>query len=99
MDKKTTGIIATVATVVLCGCPGLVSLCFGALFAITGLIPGAKIDMFGSTDPTSAIGFGIGGVCVGIIFVAIPIVVGVLMLRKPKAVAAMDLGEPLPPAN
>jgi hypothetical protein len=99
MDKKTTGIIATVATALLCGCPGLASLCFGAIFAVASQIPGAEIDVFGSSDPAQALNYGIGGVCVGIVFIIIPIVVGFLMLRKkPEAVPAQPPDEPVPPA-
>lgn len=97
MDKKTTGIIATVAAVLLCGCPGLSSLCIGALMAVTSQIPGAEIDIFGSSDPGSALGTGIGMFCGGVIFVAIPIVIGFLMLRK-KPEDTVGLDEPLPPA-
>ena len=97
MDKKTTGIIATVATALLCGCPGLVSLCMGVVFAAASQIPGAEIDMFGSKDPAQALNYGIGGVCLGIVLVIIPIVVGILMLRKkPEAAPVSD--EPVPPA-
>jgi hypothetical protein len=82
MDKRTTGIIATVATVLLCGFPGLVGLCFGAFFALVGMIPGSDIDIFGRNNPRSAIGFGIFLLCFSIIFIAIPVVVGVLTLRN-----------------
>lgn len=82
MDKKTTGIIATVATALLCGCPGLFGLCFGLISAVVSQIPGAEIDMFGSSDPQSALTMGLVTLCVSIIFIAIPIVVGVVMLRK-----------------
>jgi len=99
MDKKTTGIVATVAAVLLCGCPGLLALCMGSMFAFVGGIPGADIDMWGSNDPQSAIMFGIGVICVGILLVAIPIVVGFLTLRnKPAPVAVSAPDEPLPPA-
>lgn len=85
MDRKTTGIIATVAAVLLCGCPGLVGLCSGAIFAIAGFVPGSEIDVFGSSDPQAAITTGIVTLCVSILFIAIPIVVGFLMLRnKPE---------------
>ncbi len=82
MDKRTRGIIATVAAVILCGCPGLVGLCSGAIFALAGVIPGSEIDVFGSNDPAAAITTGIVTLCVSIIFIAIPIVVGFLMLRE-----------------
>ena len=38
MDNRTKGIIATIAAVVLCGCPGLFICVFGAATA-TGLMP------------------------------------------------------------
>ena len=71
MDKRTTSIIITVAAVLLCGCPGLASVLFGGIFAVVSFIPGAKIDMFGSRDPQSALAFGIGSLCVGVIFLLI----------------------------
>ncbi|MBM3144202.1 MAG: hypothetical protein FJ010_04365 [Chloroflexi bacterium] len=96
MDKKTKGIIATVAAVVLCGCPGLVGLCFGVLFAIAGFVPGSEIDVFGSSDPGAAITTGIVSICVSIIFIAIPIVVGFLMLRKKPGDVIEGEVEPIP---
>ena len=103
MDKRTTGIIATIATVLLCGLPGLLSVCVGAMMALMSFIPGAEIDMFGSSDPQSAFGFGIGALCVGVLFVLIPVVVGFLTLRRKPAPAAATAApavddEPLPPA-
>jgi hypothetical protein len=97
MDKKTTGIIATVIAALLCGCPGLVSLCWGVIAALVSFIPGANIDIGGSSDPKRALATGIGALCLGIVFIAIPIVVGVVMLRK-KPVPETPSNEPLPPA-
>jgi len=97
MDKRTTGIVATIATALLCGCPGLFGLCFGAFFAVISQVPGADIDVFGSNDPAQALTTGLLMLCGGVIFVAIPVVVGVLMLRKKPAPAPVS-DEPLPPA-
>lgn len=102
MDKKNVGMIATIATALLCGCPGLFGLCMGAMFAIVGTIPGSDIDMMGSSDPSAAIGTGIAMLCVGLIFVAIPVVVGILTLRKPKSTAVIDaepVKEPVKPVE
>jgi hypothetical protein len=97
MDKRTTGIVATIATALLCGCPGLFGLCFGAFFAVISQIPGADIDVYGSNDPTQALTTGLLMFCGGVLLVAIPVVVGVLMLRnKPAPPPVSD--EPLPPA-
>ncbi len=103
MDKKTTGIIATVATALLCGCPGLFGLCFGLISAAASQIPGSEIDVFGSSDPQSALTMGLVTLCVGIIFIAIPIVVGFVTLRKKPASEVLPpqppaSNEPMPPA-
>jgi hypothetical protein len=111
MDKRTTGIILTIIAVLLCGLPGLAILCFGTLFAAIGSIPGATTDVFGSNDPEAAMGFGLGGVCLGLLLILIPVVVGVLTLRRRPAPpasyvppvqpapppAGISMDEPLPP--
>jgi hypothetical protein len=85
MDRKT-GIIITIVTVVLCGCPGLFSCFWGLLMSVISFIPDADIDIGGSSDPAAALFTGLGGVCVGIIFVAIPIAVWFFTVRnKPAA--------------
>jgi hypothetical protein len=102
MDKKNVGLIATIATGLLCGCPGLFGLCMGAGFAIVGAIPGSDIDIMGSGDPSAAIGTGVAMLCAGVFLIAIPIVVGFVTLRKKPAeaeVAAPVSDEPLPPAS
>jgi hypothetical protein len=98
MDKRSTGIIATVATVLLCGLPGLLSLCIGLVTAGVGFIPGAEIDMFGSNEPRSALFTGLGLLCLGVIAVAIPVAVGIFTLRKPpEAEPGPVSDEPIPP--
>lgn len=85
MNPKTTAIVSTVVAVLLCGCPGLFSLFMGGMYAVISQVPGAEIDMFGSSDPASALQFGIGGICGGLILVLIPIVVGILMFRRARS--------------
>ncbi len=84
MDRKT-GIIATVAAGILCGCPGLFSCFWGRLASVISFIPNADIDIGGSSDPTSALFAGLGGVCIGIIFVAIPVAVWYFAVRGKPA--------------
>lgn len=98
MDKKTTGIIATVAALLLCGCPGLFMCFFGATSLAASQIPGAEIDVMGSSDPASAMTMGIMFLCLSLIFILIPIAVGFFTLRK-KPEAAVENNEPLPPAS
>jgi len=98
MDRKTKGIIATIAAVVLCGCPGLFMCFFGATSVLASKIPGADIDVMGSSDPAAATTMGIVFLCLSMIFIAIPIAVGFFMLRKkPEDMPASD--EPLPPVS
>jgi predicted benzoate:H+ symporter BenE len=82
MKNRNTAMIITGITALCCGCPGLFSVCWGALAAAISFVPGAEIDMFGSSDPQAALFTGIGSLCFGIIFVAIPIIVGFVTLRK-----------------
>ena len=97
MDTKTKGIVSTIAAVVLCGCPGLFMCFFGAISTFVSFVPGADIDVGGSSDPATATAMGIGALCLSLIFIAIPIAVGYFTLRKkPEAVIT---NEPLPPAS
>ena len=96
MEKRTVGIVATAITALLCGCPGLFSLCWGAIAAMVSFMPGAEINIGGSSDPTTALLTGLGACCGGIIFVAIPIVVGFVMLRN-KAAIPVAAGNNEPP--
>lgn len=89
MDKRTTAIIATVVTGLLCGCPGLAILCFGTLAIPVSSTPGAQIDIFGSNDPQSLLTAGIVGLCLGVLLIAIPVVVGFTTLRNRPAPAGM----------
>ena len=92
MDKKTVAILVTVAALLLCGCPGIMGMFMGGLFAVISLIPGADIDMMGSSDPQSALTFGLGLLCVSLVFVVIAGVAIVVAWRRSKA------SNPVPPA-
>ncbi len=98
MDKKTTGIVATVAATLLCGCPGLGAMCFGLISAFAGVVPGSDIDIGGSSDPMAAIIMGLVALCLGVVFVAIPIAVGFFTLRNKQITETSISNEPIPPA-
>jgi hypothetical protein len=95
MDNRTKGIIATVVSAILCGCPGLFLCLFGA-FTATGNMPFNTelngVSNSGTLPPTA----GYVLLCLAVIFVAIPFVVGFLTLRK-KPSAPIN-NEPIPPA-
>jgi hypothetical protein len=93
MDQKTKGIIATVAAVLLCGCPGLFLCIFGAASAM-----GAGTFEFGNTNGGIPPTVGFVLVCLSLIFILIPVGVGFFMLRKKPETAATN-NEQLPPAS
>lgn len=100
MENRTAGIIATIVTALLCGCSGLLCMFSGTITALVSQVPGAEIDIFGRNDPQAALGAGIGMVCLGVVFVIIPILVGVFTLRKKPQPPAQPTApeEPIPPA-
>jgi hypothetical protein len=94
MANRTTGIIITIVAVILCGCPGLAGLCWG----IVSLVDWAGgLGITGIGDQNGFIGSILGGICGGIIFIAIAAVVAYFMLRKKKEDTTIT-NEPLPPA-
>lgn len=86
MTNKNTGIIATLAAVFLCGCPGLFLCLFGAITA-------AGQGTFNDSSLSPNVGFAL--VCFALILILIPVGVGFFTLRK-KPVASM---EDLPPTS
>jgi hypothetical protein len=94
MDKKTTGIIVTVVTAILCGCPGLAGLCIGFVASIASFSPDA------TDDPRSVLTGGLIFLCISLILIAIPVIVGILTLRKgPNSSGATLPDDPLPPPS
>jgi integral membrane sensor domain MASE1 len=86
MTNRNTGIIATIAAVVLCGCPGLFVCLFGALTA-------AGQGTFNDTSLSPTVGYAL--VCLSLILILIPVAVGFFTLRKKPATETVD---DLPPA-
>lgn len=97
MEQKTTGIIATSVTALLCGCPGLFILCVGGVFALVGIVPGSDFYYYGGSNPRVALFTGLGSLCLGVFLVAIPILVGIFTLRG-KSEPPVLPDEPIPPA-
>ena len=97
MNNRNTNLIATIVAAVLCGCPGLFGLCFGGVSLLASFVPGAEIDVFGSSDPASATTMGLVVSCLSIIFIAIPIAVWFATRRKKSA--TLSDNEPLPPVG
>lgn len=95
MDKKTTGMIATVATALICGCCALFA-CIMGFGTITG---NGTFKLGGTTQPMPP-SYGYVFLCLSVLFIAVPVVVGFVTLRKKPADAVTPVSdEPLPPAS
>ena len=93
MQNRNTGIIATIAAAVLCGCPGLFLCIFGAVTA-TGNMP-FSTDFNGiSNSGTLPSTYGFVMLCLSLILILIPVAVGFFTLRRKPEVAT----EEVPPA-
>ncbi len=102
-EKKNTGaIVGTIVAAVLCGCPGLAAACSGLIQLIGSFIPSSGIDLYGTgSDTNMAMIWGAVGICGGLIFIAIPVVIAIVTLRKKKEKAPEEIlpAEPLPPVS
>ena len=92
MDKKTTAIVVTVATALICGCCSL----FMCIMGFGTVMGTGTYDLGGSSGamPPAA---GYAFLCLSVIAIIVPIVVGFFMLRK-KPEDAMG-NDPLPPVS
>ena len=80
--KRQTGLILTIVTLVLCGFPGIVSCLGGFLSAGFGLLAdGPQLKLDTNLDQASIVLTGAGGICLGLILVAVPIGVWLLSAR------------------
>jgi drug/metabolite transporter (DMT)-like permease len=72
MNQKT-GIILTTITVVICGLPGMFACLGGSLVAGFGLLADkTQLKLDTNLDKVSVIWNGLGGICLGVILIAIP---------------------------
>jgi hypothetical protein len=96
MNNKNTGMIATIAAVVLCGCPGLFLCLFGAVTS-AGMMPYTTEVNGVSSSGTLPVGAGLGMLCFALIFILIPVGVGFFTMRKKPGDVVAESSEPTPP--
>ena len=92
-DKKRIGLIVTIGTVLLCGCPGLCILASGALFSFGYDLENYGFDVNGNPQAVA-----IPMICVGVIMLLIPLAAGiytVMQNRKMREVEDIDVPDPL----
>jgi hypothetical protein len=93
MENKTAGIVITVISILICGCPGLFMCLLGA-----GIVAGFGTWTLNEQIGTIPSSYGLPIACVGILFIVIPIAIGFFMLRR-KHDHNITPNEPIPPAT
>ncbi len=94
MNNKNTGIIATIATALICGCCSLFT-CMAGFGAVTGT--GDSVYAFGNSgDQPLPPAAGVALLCLSMIIILIPIAVGFFTLRKKPGDLVVE-NEPTPP--
>jgi hypothetical protein len=89
--NRTTAIILTIATAVLCGLPGLGALCIAALGAVGVSRPDLYHNPTGATPQQLMAGFALY-ICVGVVGLIIPVAVGFFTLRNSKPAGTTNTG-------
>jgi hypothetical protein len=85
MNRKK-GLILTIVTIVVCGFPGILSGLGGILIAGFGLLADrSQLKLDTNLDQSSVVLTGVGGIWIGLILVAIPILVWILGMRHKPA--------------
>lgn len=99
--NKNAAIGITIATAVFCGCPGLILAVLGILAAFGSQIPEVMAQQPNSSQTVllSAMLY----LCVGAVFILIPIVAGILSFRAAKSNEPINTfsgsNDPMPPAS
>jgi hypothetical protein len=90
MEKKTLTIVIIITTL-LCGLPGLCGLCFGSMAIFGSFVPDASGNP--PQDAALVVGIGITMVGLSLVFIAIPIGIGVWnwWSKKPKIISMDEI--------
>ena len=94
--NRTTAIVITVVTVLLCGCPGLVLVILGVLAAIGAQLP--EVMAQNAYAPQDVLIGAVMYLCFGGVLILIPVLVGFLSIRYAKP-SEPGINEPIPPAS
>ncbi len=86
MNNKNTGMIATVATAILCGCCAL----FVCIFGFGTITGNGNFTLNGNTQPMPTT-YGYVFLCLSFLMILVPVAVGFFTLRKKPEAGA---GEP-----
>lgn len=96
--NRTVAIIITVIVALCCLCAAIFSCVFGGM-----IVAGQPIETTINGETTSQVypaSYGAVLLCLSVLFILVPVVVGFFTLRKkPEAASEIPPSEPLPPAS
>lgn len=85
MNSRITGTILTVLAALIFGCPGLLCLCSGLVGAMVGISGDPYYYLGIDTEPRISLVVGLSMICLSVILIVIPIIVGIFTIRgKPQ---------------
>lgn len=93
--KRSTAIVVTLITSLLCGLPSLIMLCIGILALLGTQMPEVMAENPGTTPGDVTLGSGVF-ICFGLVLLIIPILVGFFSFRMSETKPITDMLEPLP---
>jgi hypothetical protein len=96
--NRTTAIVATIVTALACGIPSLILMCMGVMALLGTQMPDVMAQNPSSTTEDVVLGAGIF-LCVGVILLVIPILVGVFSFRLSKKEETANQIDYIPPAS
>ena len=88
MDRRTGGIIGVVTTTVLCALPGLAGICLASMAIMGGVLPDSGVP---ADEVGIVIGCSMAIIGFSLLFIATPVLVWFLVLRKAPSIND-DLG-------
>jgi len=94
--NRTTAIVITVVTALLCGCPGLALAALGVMAAFGSQMPEVMVQNPNSPQDV-LLGAGMF-ICIGGLLILIPVIAGILSFRFAKP-SEPGINEPLPPVS
>lgn len=94
--NRTTAIVITVVTALLCGCPGLALAALGVMAAMGSQMPEVMVQ--NPNNPQDVlVGSGMF-ICIGGVLILIPVIAGILSMRYARSTETA-VNEPIPPAS
>ena len=94
--NRTTAIVITVVSALLCGCPGLALAALGVMAAFGSQMPEVMLQNPNSPQDV-LLGSGMF-ICIGGVLILIPVIAGILSFRYAKS-SEPGINEPFPPVS